>query len=125
MKLNSSELPIDRYVYLLECLMLLTEKVKCSRWREILQSILKSKLSRKSREKTVVETKSDGFVFTFKKENASMRSNDRQHFLIDNTKYEFVALCQISHRSQIVVYEKKSSTRKNCRQHLVSCLQSY
>ena len=39
-----------------------------------------------------------------------MRSNDRQHFLIDNTKYEFVALCQISHRSQIVVYEKKLST---------------
>ena len=42
----------------------------------------------------------------FKKGNASMRSDDRQHFLIDNTKYEFVALCQIIHRSQIVVYEK-------------------
>ena len=37
--------------------MLLTEKVKCSRWREILQSILKSKLARKSREKTVVDNK--------------------------------------------------------------------
>ena len=48
----------------------------------------------------------------FRKENASMRSNDQQHSLIDNTKYKFVALCQISHRSQIVIYEKKSSTRK-------------
>ena len=34
--------------------MLLTEKVKCSRWHE---SILKSKLSRKSREKAVVDNK--------------------------------------------------------------------
>ena len=103
MKLNSSELPIDWYV-LLECLMLLTEKVKCSRWHEILQSILKSKFSWK----TVVYNKKWWIRFHFSKKKTHRW--DLQHFLIDSTKYEFVALCQISHRSQIVVYEKQLST---------------
>ena len=36
-----------------------------------------------------------------------MRFGDRQHFLIDNAKYVFVAVCQISHPSQEVAYENK------------------
>ena len=48
-----------------------------------------------------------------------MRFNDLPLFLIDNTKYEFVAVSQNSHRSQKVVDEKESSTRNSCRQHLV------
>ena len=48
-----------------------------------------------------------------------MRFSDLPIFLIDNTKYEFVAVFQNSHQSQKVVDEKESSTRNSCRQHLV------
>ena len=48
-----------------------------------------------------------------------MRFSDPPLFLIDNTKYEFVAVFQNSHRSQKVVDEKESLIGKNCRQHLV------
>ena len=48
-----------------------------------------------------------------------MRFSDLPLFLIDNTKYEFVAVFQTSHRSQKVVDEKESSTRNSYRQHLV------
>ena len=53
-----------------------------------------------------------------------MRFSDLPLFLIDNTKYEFVAEFQNSYRSQKVVNEKDSSTRKSCWQHLVLCVYS-
>ena len=39
----------------------------------------------------------------FRRENASMRFSDLPLFLIDNTKYEFVAVFQNSYRSQKVI----------------------
>ena len=60
----------------------------------------------------------------FRRENASMIFSDLPLFLINNTKYEFVAVFQNSPRSQKVVDEKESSTRNSCRQHLVLCVYS-
>ena len=57
-------------------------------------------------------------------ENASMRFSDLPLFLINNTKYEFVAVFQNSHQSQKVADEKESSTGKSCQQHLVLCVYS-
>ena len=52
-----------------------------------------------------------------------MRFSDLPLFLIDNTKYEFVAVFQNSHRSQKVVDEKESSTRKLSTTSGLTCLQ--
>ena len=49
-----------------------------------------------------------------KRANASMRFSDLPLFLIENTRYEFVAVFQNSRGSQKVVDEKGSSTRKSC-----------
>ena len=43
-----------------------------------------------------------------------MRFSDLPLFLINNTKYEFVAVSQNSCRSQKVVDEKESSIRSSC-----------
>ena len=53
-----------------------------------------------------------------------MRFSDLPLFLIDNTKYEFVAVFENSHRSETVVDEKELSTRNSCRRHLVLCVYS-
>ena len=45
--------------------------------------------------------------------------NDLPLFLIDNKRYEFVAVFQNTHQSQKVVDKKESPTRESCQQHLV------
>ena len=55
----------------------------------------------------------------FRRENASKIFSDQPLFLIDNTKYEFVAMFQNNNQSQKVADENESSTRNSCRQHLV------
>ena len=80
---------------------------------------------RSCEEKTVVDRQKSTYSFSLcRRENASMRFGDLPLFLIDNTKYEFVAVFQNSHQSQKVADEKESSTRKSCQQHLVLCVYS-
>ena len=65
-------------------------------------------------------------VSVFKGENASTRFSDRQLFLMDYTKY--ISVRCVSKQSSIKKRRRekvcKSSTRKSCRQHLVSCVYS-
>ena len=58
--------------------------------------------------KSVQQKRIDSFSL-FKRTNASMRFSDLPLFLIDNTRYEFVAVFQNSRRSQKVVDKKESS----------------
>ena len=51
--------------------------------------------------------------------------SDLPLFLIDNTRYESVAVFQNTHQSKKVVDKKESSTKKSCRQqsdNIFSCV---
>ena len=86
---------------------------------------LSPKLSMRSCEKNCCrqQKRIDSFPL-FRRENASTRFSDLPLFLIDNTKYEFMAVFHNSHRSRKVVDEKESSTRNSYRHHLVLCVYS-
>ena len=72
------------------------------------------KLSMRSCKKTVVDQKKRLICFHFPERKCHQRDLVIYHFLIDNTKYEFVAVFQNSHWSQKVADEKELSTRNNC-----------
>ena len=74
-------------------------------------------LSMRSCEKLVDNKKE-----VLKRANTSMRFSDLPLLLIDNTRYQFLAVFHNSHRSQKVVYEKESSTTKSCQKNLVLCV---
>ena len=88
---------------------LLTDEGKCSRQNYQWEVVKKPST-----------TKSD----RFKRKCASTRFSDRQLFSSATQNTCLFAVCQNSDRSQTVVDEKMSSTRKSCLQHLVSCVYS-
>ena len=82
------------------------------------------KLSMRSCEKLVDNKKRIDSFLLFRRTNPSMKFSDLPLFLINNMRYEFVAVFQNSHKSQKIVDKKESSTRKSCQQHLVLCVYS-
>ena len=106
---------------------LLTDEAKCSWQNFLINNFLSStwnllcvtKVVNQKLWKNCCRQKKKIDLFSlFRRENSSMRLVI-YHFLIDNTKYEFVAMFQNSHWSQKVADRKESSTWNSCQQHLV------
>ena len=106
---------------------LLTDEAKCSWQIFLINNFLSStwnllcvtKVVNQKLWKKLLSTKKGLTCFLFSEGKIHQWDLVIYHFLIDNTKYEFVAMFQNSHWSQKVADRKESSTRNSCQQHLV------
>ena len=108
---------------------MLTDESKCSR-RLFLVDLkfchVLSKLSIRSCEKNCCRQQKVIGLFSLFKEKTHRRDLVIHNFFSSTTQNTcWFAVCQNSHRPQKVIDERKSSTRKSYRKHLLLCVYSF